>query len=480
MFYSVLSLASSLLFSAPGLAQTQSTPYSTHTRPCPVALPAGEIYGETVTCGTLTVPENYRKPDGRQIDIAYAVLHSRSLSPATDPVIDLRGGPGGSVIDTAPLALRREIYESLRQTRDVVLFDQRGTKFSTRLGCAPFFFGATILRGQDTEFAELFEQIEANLDDAPLTDEETTVLHAICSQGLIANGFDLDQYNTPNSAQDVVNLATALGYDEVNLYGISYGTYLAMQVMRDHPERIRSVVLDSTVPPQVNKYDVVPRLYESSMLNLFEDCARDEACNAAYPNLKARYMALIDELFHNPLSPSTPGPEGVATSITPDSLIYLVTRMNQDPRVAPYIPLIVHELERGITTTFEGVDSGDIFTQAAPESVEPGSADDYILRSRDLKFEADRILSEQAELAQLQRPSTQWVQQVQAQIEPSPKRNNPWRRSICWGWATRLIYRAIAPPCSRSWQKLFRVKRPNRCAMHSPPWALTRFATSTR
>lgn len=428
MAFSFLTVASSLLLSTPFIAQIEPPSYLVTPRTCPIALPAGEIDGETISCGILTVPENYDDPDGRQIDIAYAVLHSRSLSPASDPVIDLRGGPGGSVIDTNPLMLRSSIYEPLRQTRDIVLFDQRGAKFSSRLACAPFFFGATVLREQDTEFAELFEQLEENLEDAPLTDEETILLHAICSQGLQDHGFDLNQYNTPNSAQDVVNLVEALGYEAFNLYGISYGTYLAMQVMRDHPERIRSVVLDSTLPPQVNKYEVVPRFYEASMLHLFEDCERDEACREAYPNLRDRYGALLISLRDHPITiPQTSTDSAVAIaddttpySITPDSLVTLVTRMNQDPRVAPYIPLIVHELEQGITTTYEGVDSGDIFTQAAPEPVEPGSAEDYLLRSRDLQVEADRLLREQAELAQLQRSSSQWVQEVQAQIETLP------------------------------------------------------------
>ncbi len=421
------SLVLVLNFSAAAIAvlitQTRATAQPTTTEiPCPSVLPIGEVAGETVTCGVLTVPENYSDPDGRQIDIAYILLRSRSLSPAADPVIDLRGGPGGSVIDSNSLALRSRIYEPLRQTRDIVMFDQRGTKFSNRLGCAPFFFGATVLRAQDPEFADLFDRIAGNLEDVPLTDDETTVLHALCSEGLVAHGIDLNQYNTPNSARDVVNLAAALGYEEFNLYGISYGTYLAMQVMRDHPDSVRSVVLDSTVPPQVNKYEVVPRLYESSMLNLFEDCEQDAACNAAYPNLQERYGELINGLLNEPIPVSSSGADDATmSSITPDSLIALVTRMNQDPRVAPYMPLIVHELEQGITTTYEGVESDAIFTQDAPTPVEPGSADDYILRSRDLQLEADRLQREQAQLAQLQRPSSQWVQQVRTQIDLLPE-----------------------------------------------------------
>jgi pimeloyl-ACP methyl ester carboxylesterase len=420
------SIAQSLVLSLPVLlSQAEPPSYVASEHRCPVALPPGEVEGETVTCGALTVPEDYQNPRGRQIDINYVVLHSRSLSPVSDPVIDLRGGPGGSVIDTNSLELRSRIYEPQRQTRDIVLFDQRGTKFSNRLSCAPFFYGAIVLRQQDPEFAELFEQIEAQLGDAPLTDEETTVLSALCSQGLIAHGVDLNQYNTPNSAQDVVNLAAALDYDQFNLYGISYGTYLAMQVMRDHPTNVRSVVLDSTLPLQVKKYEAVPRYYESSMLHLFEDCAMDDACNAAYPNLKERYIALTNTLLNNPIALSEGEIDIGESSVTLDSLVGLVNFMNQDPRVAPYLPLIVHELEQGITQTYEGVVSGDVFVAAAPTPIASGSPEDYLLRAQDFQLEADRLLRAQAASAQLQRASSQWVQAVQAQIVSLPEEAQP-------------------------------------------------------
>ncbi|MGF1536967.1 MAG: hypothetical protein ACFB4J_10870 [Elainellaceae cyanobacterium] len=81
------------------LAQATADRYPTLEIPCPDAVPPGEIEGETITCGILTVPEDYDDPDGRQIELTYAILHSLSLAPAPDPIMDLRGGPGGSVME---------------------------------------------------------------------------------------------------------------------------------------------------------------------------------------------------------------------------------------------------------------------------------------------------------------------------------------------------------------------------------------------
>jgi hypothetical protein len=92
----LLALAAALAAQFPAQAQTSRYPLT--VIPCPTILPPNEIEGKTITCGILTVPENYAEPNGRQIDLTYAVLHSRSLSPAPDPIMDLRGGPGGSTL----------------------------------------------------------------------------------------------------------------------------------------------------------------------------------------------------------------------------------------------------------------------------------------------------------------------------------------------------------------------------------------------
>ena len=112
--------------------------YPSTETPCPLALPPNEVEGQSVTCGYVTLPENYGLPEGRQGELSYAVLHSRSPAPSADPVVFLHGGPGSSLIDNLDNAVNQELdpfvslYGPLRETRDVVLFDQRGSKFSSR------------------------------------------------------------------------------------------------------------------------------------------------------------------------------------------------------------------------------------------------------------------------------------------------------------------------------------------------------------
>jgi pimeloyl-ACP methyl ester carboxylesterase len=263
----------------------------------------------------------------------------------------------------------------------------------------------------------------------PNADPNTLVAYAmqdLCARVLENHGNDLSNYNTPNNAQDVVNLTAALGYDQFNLYGISYGTYLAQRIMIDHPERVRSVVLDSTVPMQVNKSALNVRAEEVSFLNLVEDCEADAACAAAYPNLTERTQALLAKLDEAPIPLAEPiTPQGESTPIervTSADFASLIDSMNGHPsQIAPYLPLIVHELEQGQTTTFGGVVTGTLgASEPTPSLLEP-SPEFYRLQASDLEVQAEDILRARAADAETSRPASRWVQQVQAVADTLPE-----------------------------------------------------------
>ncbi len=400
---------------------SQSSPlYRTQTIPCPVALPS-ETEGKTVTCGVLTVPENYEQPNGRQVEITYARFHSTSLSPLPDPVFYLSGGPGGSaVIDLDGLS--QVAFAPYRQTRDLVMFDQRGTQFSSALGCAPTAFALEKLGNQ-------FEQyVKKIADNNPLTNDRTIAQYAVCAQVLQKHGFDLSQFNTPNNARDTVNLAAALGYKQINLYGISYGTYLAMAIARNYPTVVRSVVLDSTATPHVNKYTEAGQRNVTPVFNLLQDCAVDPACNQAYPNLPARLNALLEKLAQQPIplpkAESEPNPAGgppPETSITLQSFADNVPHWISMPPFAGYLPLMIAELEQGKTTTYEQALSGQLFqSNPQPEGL-PEIVEHYQKLATDFQIKAQDLLTQRATIAQESRPSTQWVNQVKTQMGSLPE-----------------------------------------------------------
>lgn len=117
------------------LAQTGYAPM-----PCPVALPwDGEVEGETFDCGVVTVPENHDLPDGRQIELTFMRLRATTMAPEPDPMVYLSGGPGGSALHEVTGNERLYLnMQTIRQRRDVVFYDQRGTGHSTLIACGPW------------------------------------------------------------------------------------------------------------------------------------------------------------------------------------------------------------------------------------------------------------------------------------------------------------------------------------------------------
>jgi len=260
----------------------------------------GEVEGETMECGIVPVPENHAEPDGRQIELFYMRLFSTSKSPAADPLIYLSGGPGISGTDEVsgnPITLSN--LNQIRERRDIVTYDQRGTGYSNYLLCAPFSsaIGMLLARNEDPAVQAQFETIQSD----PIM---STAMQSNLCAGMYdtLTDVDLGQYNSVASAQDILHLATALGYTEgYNLYGTSYGTRLSQYAMRTTPDQVRSVVVDGALAPsQANSTLTFAKRFEQ-YLNIFAQCAAVEACNAAYPNLNERFATLLAEIEANPI-----------------------------------------------------------------------------------------------------------------------------------------------------------------------------------
>lgn len=268
----------------PALAQ-QSSAFEPAT--CMFELPAGVEDGRDVDCGWLRVPERHARPDGPSIRLAVAIIRTKAVNPALDPLVMLQGGPGGSTIDTYMQVIFAPGSRLNSLNRDVILFDQRGTLYSEpSLICN-----------------EQFDLVEQTIEQR-LTYEEAERLSLeasdACFRRLVAEGVDLSAYNSVENAADVAALARALGYRQINLYGVSYGTLLAQHVMRDYPGILRSVILDAVVPTNVNYITEAPRAQDRAYTELFTACAADDGCRAAYPNLEQTFFETIERLNREP------------------------------------------------------------------------------------------------------------------------------------------------------------------------------------
>lgn len=269
------------------LALAQSRTAHFEPGSCPFTLGVGMIEGKDVRCGYLEVPEDRSQPGGREIRLAVAIFKSSSATPRPDPVTDLEGGPGASALmDWGPYITKATAPRYVGD-HDLILLDQRGTGYShPSLGCPELSQPAPSSKSSPTP-----KQIQA------------LALAGVrrCHDRLLRADVDLNAYTTLADAADVADLRTALGYPEVHLYGGSYGTRLALEVMRSFPTGIRSAVLDSVDPPQGTLYADTPRTEGQGFETLFSACARSPRCNAVYPHLKQTFARLVTRLNAKPV-----------------------------------------------------------------------------------------------------------------------------------------------------------------------------------
>jgi pimeloyl-ACP methyl ester carboxylesterase/heat shock protein HslJ len=187
--------------------------------PCPFHLAAPDIEGETFSCGRMTVPEDRSRPYGPKVEIAYAVLKSSASPTQRDAILYLEDGPGISALELAPL--HASAFAAARASRDLILFDVRGTGFSTRMGCEHWIGRA----------------------DNP---------YAVCAAELRSLGREASNYSTTDIASDAADLLAAIGYRTANLHGAGYGAQLAQRIAQRQPDHVRSVVLDLTLDGPVD------------------------------------------------------------------------------------------------------------------------------------------------------------------------------------------------------------------------------------
>jgi pimeloyl-ACP methyl ester carboxylesterase len=271
-------------------------------------------------CGELRVPENPDRPSGRQIALFVARIPATNRHKQPDPVFVLAGGPGMAAttfyVTVAP------VFTRIHRDRDIVLLDQRGTGRSNPLSCPGE--AATELESDQQEIA----------DDAR---------RCLAQLGTKA---DVAQYTTSVAVKDLDRLRQALGYEQINLYGVSYGTRVAQQYLRRFPSHTRSMVLDGVVPPELSLGASMALDAEHSLERILARCARQSECRNRLGDPAQDYHALWAMLKSHPVPVSVADP----TSGAPTNFNFTTFHLASVLRLSIYsteltalLPLLLHE-----------------------------------------------------------------------------------------------------------------------------------------
>lgn len=239
-------------------------------RPCP-----GEAADSKILCGSLELWENREHRAGRRISLHIVVLKARAAKPKPDPVFFLAGGPGQGATTLA----QRFARSWIRNERDIVLVDQRGTGRSNPLHVR-----------DDSKHTTLQDYLEPIFDPARYR-------KALMKLEQIA---DLRQYTTPIAMDDLDDVRQALGYDKINLIGGSYGTRAALVYMRRHEEHVRCAILMGVAPPSFRNPLYHAWGAQQALDRIFADCRSTEARRKAFPNLRQKFEEVLKRLEKEP------------------------------------------------------------------------------------------------------------------------------------------------------------------------------------
>lgn len=281
---------------------------------CALTSPSGNQVD--AKCGVLVVPEDRDNPAGRQLELNIAVIPAIKRSPQPDPLFLLAGGPGQSAIEAYPAMI--PLLFQIHEDRDIVLVDQRGTGKSNPLRC---------LTPEDDLLSE--EQMYAKLKACPDT------LDA-----------DLRFYHTEIAMTDLDAVRSALGYEEINIYGASYGTRAALTYLRMFPQHVRTVTLDAVVDSNFVMYMDSAEDGQQALEAFFQRCEKDEACKAAFPKLRSEFASLLDRLEETPAEITIPHPltnKPLELNVTSEMITNMVFNTMYSPEIVATLPLSIHE-----------------------------------------------------------------------------------------------------------------------------------------
>jgi pimeloyl-ACP methyl ester carboxylesterase len=292
---------------------------------------------EKVNCGTYEVYENRASKKGRKISLKVVVFPATGKERAPDPFVYIPGGPGSSATEDAPYVAPQ--FAKIREHRDLLFVDQRGTGGSHPLNCE-FFNDADI----QSYFGYFF----------PLEDVRK------CREQLEQKA-DLTLYTTPIAMDDLDEVRAALGYERLNLFGASYGTRASLVYLKSHPKHVRTVTLQGVAPTnQYGPLDFAQGM-ERALQGTLGECAADETCNRAFPTLRAETKAVLERLIQGPVEVEVrknfdrggdatgpaPSKERVKIKLSRDLAVEAVRYMLYHPGGASRVPLVLHQAAQG-------------------------------------------------------------------------------------------------------------------------------------
>lgn len=313
-----------MFFSVGIHAQEQST---IDLKPCFV-----DRISEKSMCASVKMPLDHRGAVGGDIDVFVAVIPALSSQILDDPLVVFSGGPGQASSEMGALVIRA--FKSIREHREIILIDQRGTGKSTPLRC---------------------------VEDEAKDNDYSAAKYTAFIQACRAN-YDIavEYFTMENVIADSHAILEALGYHKVNLWGASWGTRSAIHYLRRYPDGVRTVIMDGVLPPDIGIFESSSLSATRALNKLYEACELDEACTKAYGNIDDIIDELIVKANNGALMYSGADPvtgERVSQTIDFMTLVQNIRGILYAPQKATMLPMALDNLNQGDGRAFMALTS---------------------------------------------------------------------------------------------------------------------------
>lgn len=304
-----------------------------------VPLELGGTLRDSLRFGYLEVPADHDVPGGAQLRLAVGILPARTAKPAPDPVVFITGGPGVPGIEMfARRFVESHEFDRLRERRDLVILDPRGHGYSD----------PRLPRGRPQSDYRLCDGLDAPPAswNAAAPESIQLSLTAECRRLLLAKGVRTETLSSVQVAHDLELLRRALGASQLNLIGLSYGSRIAAEAVRQVPKAIRAVWYSAPFPPGLQDGQDPREAQEEIVGTLIRRCAADVRCQQAYPRLQIEYDSVMARLRRSPARLSVPEAisPGGRVVINDGLLLRMLSQLLRNRDRAARVPLHIHTL----------------------------------------------------------------------------------------------------------------------------------------
>ena len=327
-------------------------------------------------CAILTVPEDYADRQSRKIELPFIIFKAFEPRKNTLPLVIAGGGGPGYPLGIAAEDMRDTensvwtnwYHATVAAGRDLILVDNRGVGSATpRLDCIEIENAAMDLLERKLER----DQLRGFIRQA----------YTRCKQRLLDQDIDLRHYHVINAAKDLEQLRVALSLPQLNVYGGSYGSRLALVYEKLYPNSVRALLLDGIFPQSIKTYENEPRRNYEAIMRIIDRCSRNERCQRLYgANLETRLADYLEQLDAEALKIRAINPiddQLVDVKVTPQMFFDALYMALYDGDLINHIPRYLHAIIGGNEDYLMELISEYYIAEASVNSTDEGAYASY-------------------------------------------------------------------------------------------------------